>query len=416
MISPLRLTLREISHRLGNFLLGVLAVTIAISTFAITLAHLRKHDARTDSIAAEMDKESAARMAQLEDEIRKSMKGLGFNIFIFPEGQELDEVYSEGYASKTMPEEYVERLASSAVVKVNHLLPSLTQKITWPEQRRTILLIGTRGEVPIAERSLKKPLVDPVAPGKAVLGFELHQGLGLGVGDRFTLMGQEFTVDEIHSQRGSADDITIWLNLAEAQQLLGKPDEINAILALECSCASVDRLAEVRAEIQGILPDTIVIEKESTALARAEARNTAKRTADEAREQMRENRAASKAASETVAGILVPVIALGSGAAIALLTLLNVRQRRTEIGTLRAIGVSSSTILATFVMRATFTGILGATVGILATLLIARPAALISAGDWSAIAAAAIIFSCAAAWLPSLLASQRDPVTLLRHD
>ncbi|MFT4549460.1 MAG: putative ABC transport system permease protein [Verrucomicrobiales bacterium] len=416
MIGANGLTLREISHRRGNFLLGAVAVALAITTFAATIIKLRQHDAETAALAKQMDEKTAANMTELEDEIRKSMKGLGFNIFIFPEGQNLGEVYSEGYASKTMPEEYVERLAAAEVVKVNHLLPSLTQKITWPEQGRTILLIGTRGEVPIGERKLKKPLIDPVETGKAVVGYELHLSLQLEVGDEFTLMGKKFTIDRIHGQRGSADDITIWLNLAEAQALLGKPGKINAILALECNCASIERLAEVRAEIENILPDTVVIEKESTALARAEARNTAKRTADQARDQLRKNRAASKAATESLAALLVPLIALTSAAAIVLLTLVNVRQRRTEIGTLRAIGIPSSTILATFVLRATFIGILGAALGILATILIARPANLITGAEWSMIAVGAILFSCGAAWLPSLAASQHDPATLLRHD
>ena len=277
MIDAQTLTLREISHRRGNFLLGALAVGVAVTSFAATLVRLRAFDAATEDQLREFDQRTAAEMATLEDEIRRSMKGLGFNIFIFPAGQDLDEVYAEGYASKTMPEAYVERLAASEVVKINHLLPSLTQKVMWPEQRRTILLIGTRGEVPIGEGPVKKPLIDPVAAGRAVLGYELHHSLGLRPGDGITLMGQTFTIDRPHSQRGSADDITIWLNLAEAQQLLSKPEEINAILALECNCASVDRIAEVRAEIQNILPDTVVIEKESTALARAEARNTAKR-------------------------------------------------------------------------------------------------------------------------------------------
>ena len=82
MISAYRLTLREIFHRRGNFLLGVAAVAVAIATFAATLIHLREHDAQTEAIAREMDEKSAARMALLEDEIRKSMKGLGFNIFV----------------------------------------------------------------------------------------------------------------------------------------------------------------------------------------------------------------------------------------------------------------------------------------------------------------------------------------------
>ena len=89
-------------------------------------------------------------MQKLEDDIRKSMKGLGFNIYIFPEGQDLSEVYSKGYASKTMPEEYVYKLANSNIVTVNHLLPTLTQSLEWPEYQRQIVLIGIRGQVPIS--------------------------------------------------------------------------------------------------------------------------------------------------------------------------------------------------------------------------------------------------------------------------
>ncbi len=189
MITARTLTLREISHRRGNFLLGSLAVAMAICGFALTLARLRAFDAETAAQIEEFERRTATDMATLEDEIRKSMKGLGFNIFIFPKGQELAEVYAEGFASKTMPEEFVTRLAASEVVKVNHLLPSLTQKITWPEQKRTIVLVGTRGEVPIGERAMKAPLIDPVPPGEAVLGFELQQSLGLQAGDQIRLMG-----------------------------------------------------------------------------------------------------------------------------------------------------------------------------------------------------------------------------------
>lgn len=315
-----------------------------------------------------------------------------------------------------MPEDYVMKLAASDVVKVNHLLPSLTQKVTWPEQKRTILLIGTRGEVPIGERALKKPLLDPVAPGKAVLGYELHQSLGLQQGDSIQLMGKTFTVEKLHSQRGSADDITIWLNLAEAQELLGKPGEINAILALECNCASIDRLAEVRAEIGKILPDTVVIEKESTALARAEARNTAKRTAEQARDKLEQNRIASRTTREQLAAFLIPLVALTSAIVVALLTVLNVRQRRTEIGTLRAIGIPSHTLLSTFLLRAALSGLLGAAIGVLVTLAASQSLTLITPGEWSLIALTAVLFSCAAAWLPALNAANQDPAKLLYHD
>ena len=89
-------------------------------------------------------------------------------------------------------------------------------------------------------------------------------------------------------QRGNQDDITLWINLREAQQILGKEGRINAIQALECNCAA-DRLGQIRDDIGRVLPDTQVIEFSSQALARAEARN---RAAAEAHESIRASRRA----------------------------------------------------------------------------------------------------------------------------
>lgn len=150
-----------------------------------------------------------------------------------------------------MLEEYVTRLANSRVVTVQHLLPSLQEKIKWPERERTILLVGTRGEVPIGRANPKKPIQDAVPPGEIVLGHELHRNMGLKTGDAVTLMGREFTVSETYGERGNKDDITAWIALSPAQEMLGKPGRINGILALECVCAA-DSLAKVRAELQKI--------------------------------------------------------------------------------------------------------------------------------------------------------------------
>ena len=41
---------------------------------------------------------------------------------------------------------------------------------------------------------------------------------------------------------------------AKLQQMLGMENLVNAILALECNCATVDRIAELRGEIAKVLP------------------------------------------------------------------------------------------------------------------------------------------------------------------
>jgi len=448
-MNPSRLVFREIAHRKLNFLLGAVCIALTVSiTFgamALLKAHdletraiLADHDTRTEAILAQMESDTSQNMDQLEDAIRKSMKGLGFNIFIYPEGQEMAEVYAQGFASKTMPEEYVNKLANSKIVTVNHLLPRLTRKIKWPEQDRTVVLIGVRGEVPLAHRDPKKPLIDPVPEGQLVVGYELHQSLGLNPGDTVKLMGREFAVQKCHKERGTVDDITLWMNLGECQKILNQEGRINAILALECNCATLDRLGEIRAEIGKILPGTKIIEKGSKALARAEARVKAGATAKKQmietgrnREQQRANKSARLASlqdsRERMASILVPLVAILCLAIVGVLSFTNVRDRQSEIGIFRAIGVTGGLILKVFLARAFLLGLAGAVIG-LAILylggsglqekyLYGYALSLLLESRQLAVALITVpLLACVAAWLPSLHASQRDPAEILRHE
>lgn len=416
-----RLVLREILHRKLNFVLSVLGAAVAVAAVLSTVGALRGYDRETESILGGMEKATHAEMSRLEDEIRKSMKGLGFNIFIFPEGQEMSEVYAEGFASRTMPEEHVTRLAQSEIVTINHLLPSLTQKLRWEEQQRTVILIGVRGEVPIAHGDSKKPLIDPVERGKLVLGHELHKSLGLKPGDPVKFQGKDFEVADTYAERGSKDDITVWMNLAECQEMLGKEGRINAIQALECNCATVDRLGEIRAELLKILPGTQIIETQSTALARAEARNHAAETSRKQIEAKKAEREMLKKGREKFAGILFALAAVVSMIWIGLLAFINVRERMPEIGILRAVGVRSRTILGAFLARSLLAGISGAVCGALiaeAVRLLTSDASapIIRAYEVLIALIAAPLLACLAAWLPSLAAARRDPAEVLRYD
>ncbi len=422
------LVTREIAHRKINFVLSLLGVALAVGCVVGMVCLLGAHQKHTAEILDGMKAETEADMKKLEDEIRKSMKGLGFNIYIFPKEQEMAEVYAEGFASKTMPEDFVTKLAASKIVTVNHLLPSLTKKLKWNEQNgRTVIAIGIRGEVPIAHRDPKSPLIDPVEPGTIVLGYELHKGAGLKVGEKVVFQGKEFKVAKTHNERGSKDDITLWLNLTEAQELLNEPGRINAIQALECNCATVDRLGEIRAELMTILPNTQIVETQSTALARAEARNLAKATSRKKLADTKRELATLGAERQRFADILLPMATLAAMIWIGLLALINVRERINEIGILRAVGVKSSRIFATFLSRAGLAGILGAVLG-LAGFALFFPAlsdrffqgqelsGLMSLQFWIVPLVAAPVLAAAAAWLPALFASQKDPANVLRSD
>lgn len=425
-----KLVTSEILHRRMNFALGVLSVMVASASFIGSITLLRIHDLHTNQILEAKQEELAKRMAELKDDTRKAMLKLGFNVVILPKDQNLADWYAEDYASKYMPEDYVHKLADSGIVTVRHFLPSLQQKIEWPERKRKIILVGARGEVPNLHKNPVKPLVQPVPPGTISLGYELHRSMDLKVGEKVKLMGKEFTIHACHKERGNKDDITAWIYLAEAQELLDKQGLINAILALECMCAGMDALPLIRKEIAAILPGTQVIERGSRALARAEARTKVEAEAKIAIEKEMLGRQHLREIRERLASILTPVIVTACAVWVALLGFTNVRARREEIGILRALGVSAKGILAMFISRHILVGILGGAMGFCAGVLAAVyfSAALEGTRIWIAgtdlsvagllvlsvggAAALAVI----AGWIPTMTAIRQDPADVLREE
>jgi len=232
-----QLVLKEIYRRKINFLTGLLSVIIAIAAFISAATSLAIHDIQTREIIEAKQIETENRMKELEDDFRVIMKKLGFNLLILPEDQNLADLYADDFASKYMPEEYVNKLSGSKIMTIRHLLPSLQQRIFWDKGQRKIILIGTRGEVPILHRDPKEPILVPVPKGAAVVGYELHISNNLSVGDKIKILGQSFTVSQCNEERGNKDDITVWIDLNQAQSLLNRPNQINAILALKCHCA-----------------------------------------------------------------------------------------------------------------------------------------------------------------------------------
>lgn len=357
-----RLVLREIQHRKLNFGLGLLSVGVAIACLTGAWTLLRVHDLRTERVIAAKEAATREEMRVMEDDYRKITKKLGFNLLILPKDQNLGDLYAEDFAAKYMPEAYVDTLVRSGSMTIRHLLPSLQQKLIWPEQRRTIILMGVRGEAPLEHVAPKEPMLLAVPPGTMVVGYELHRSLELKKGDQVALLGRQFTVGECNAERGNKDDITIWIDLRQAQELLGKQGLLNGILALKCHCAG-NALSQVRAEVAGLLPDTQVIEFDSKVVTRAEARDRAAATARRALAAEKEQRERLRAEREAFAAVLVPLALVVSGAWVGFLFLGNVRERRAEIGLWRALGLGSPAILSIFLIKALLLGLAGGLLG-----------------------------------------------------
>jgi ABC-type lipoprotein release transport system permease subunit len=279
---------------------------------------------------------------------------------------------------------------------------------------------------------MKKPLQEQVPAGTIIVGHHIAEQLKFTKGQSVKLMGRDFGITKIQEAQGDAPDSTVWINLKEAQDMLGMQNEVSAILALECNCASVDRLGEIREEVAKILPGTQVIERGSQALARAAARNQAKASAEQNKQAAEENKQAAleneQAAldklrqHEDLAALLAPLVIVGCGAWIGVLSLANVRQRAEEIGILRAIGWRSWQIMKLFLGKAVILGLMGAVLGYVVGFAV-TVAFGGSSLDQSQLfnrqlllmtLLLAPLLSAIASWIPALMAARNDPAVILQ--
>ena len=422
----LHLVRKEISYHKLTFVLGLLSVIVAVGVLVSLLVLLHAHDIQTERILSEKEKEIEEQMQEMENNYKIIMEEYGFNLIILPKNQNLGDFYDKGYASEFMPEDYVDKLVQSNLVTIRHLLPIVEQKIRWPEElNRTIFLFGTYGEVPFTKETPEEPpLLVAVPPGTVILGYELCNSLNLKVGDEVKLLGETFKVSKCHPQRGTKDDITAWVDLEIAQRLLGRENQINEIQALKTYASGLD-FKSIKEDINRILPNTQVVVLENKVTTMAEARDRARTTAEFSLETERQHRLKIRGELETFASWLIPFVIIAGMALIVFLTLSNLRQRRGEIATLRALGYRSGQILYVFLAKAFFLGLIGALIGIIVSFFVvmialASPAQeiakLFSIPMLIGVLVGAPILSILASWVPAILATHEDPATILREE
>lgn len=425
---------KEIRFRKAGFAIGLVSVVAAIASLVGSVTLLRAHDIRTEQILAERERETREEMERLENDYRRIMREMGYNVMVLHEDQSIAQLRSAGHPDKTMPEGYSEALVEGYIDTLNHLLPVLQHRITWPEHDLEVILAGTPGQTPVYHKSrfltaggeYRNPVMEAVPEGHVRLGQGVARELEVSRGDEVTLKGETFTVHRVDPPQGDADDLMVWINLDVAQRMLDMPGEINAIFALECVCVPED-LGLITEEVRSILPDTQVLEFSSRIIARAEARDRAEQAHKAAIEAEIEHRSEMGAERRAFAAILVPVVLAASGMWVFFLVLGNVREREAEIGILRAIGVRETKIVGVFLIKAVIIGLIGALIGYVLGVVVGaiwggipllssefvqlfRPA-LFGAALLIAAALCAL-----AGWLPAMKAAQQDPAVVLREE
>ena len=237
-------------------------------------------------------------------------------------------------------------------------------------------------------------------------------------------------VNRVLAEKGSSAEVRIYMHLSDAQLVLKREGQINEIQALDCYCAdeTQDTLELLRNQLAPILPEAKVFRMQDMAEAREQQRHLMEAQLGKAMPEVLDK--AVDKQGRNLAGVfgrLLPLVILACGGLVALLALLNTRERRPEIGVLRALGQGSERIAVLFLGKAIVIGFIGALLGYALgnglAIQFGQDLFQTSAGQttWKpAYLPMALLlaptFAALASFIPAMLAVTQDPADTLRHD
>lgn len=398
-----KLFLSEIACRKRSFLLGMLAVGVATGALTASIASLRAHDRRTQAILFQKERQTEQEMTEMERDIERAMQHLGFNMIILPQGQETSNWLSENYAAKTMPEAATRKLKNADIPAISDILPVLRQKIEWPETGWSVIISGKgANEGP-----------PPIGSGEVELGHEIHSALDKEEGETLKIMGHPFNIAACLKGKGNKKDVTIWMNLADVQQITDNPDLINEIHIREYN-GRWRELSDAKGAIHSVLPGTRIVERNFAASAKIMAFEKARERKLATIDNDRRHRAKSRATLQrfafliTVATMLICVVWIG------LLAAGNVHDRLGEIAVLRSIGLGGRKIILLFFIRVFALAVAGGVIGWLAGSLATSSG--MAGGTLFALALlTAIVLTFAGSLHPILRAVRSDPASIFQE-
>lgn len=332
---------KELSHRRSSLISGLVAITLGIAVIV---------GIRSVTVAS-------------EHAVAVQLDSLGANVLVLPQGATVDDYHTADIDAPTFPEEYVERMVTSALLGVENISPKLTRRLKvdgtpivltgiLPESevasKPTWQLAGLEGATvehacagqlgEHADPRLQRQIVEQLEEDECFLGSAAALRLIKGEGDTVTVEGKALTVARVLPATGTVDDDRLFMHLHAMQELLGIGPQVSAIEVMGCCEQISDGLLS---KLRNILPDTRV-----TGIAQIVST------------QIETNKLMDKISW----GILLIVLLVG-GLSIGNYMWGNVTQRRREIGILRMLGARRGRIIGLLLMKALVLGLLGGVLG-----------------------------------------------------
>jgi len=250
--------------------------------------------------------------------------------------------------------------------------------------------------------------------GKAVMGSDIAQAFGAGVGDVITLRDKPFEVVGIYDKTLTAPDNTITVSLADAQTLLyaSLPAMVQGQIAADDLATGITVYPEIGVDADGLA---------STLEDSVPGINAAGPTVFV--DQMK---GATKIFNSIIFGVALISLLVGGLSVINTMTM-SVHERTREIGIRKAIGASHRQIVGQFLVESGLIGFLGGAAGLalgyLTTVIV--NALMSSSGTVLFLTtprlaigslAFAMILGVGSGFYPSLHAARLKPVLALRYE
>lgn len=313
---------------------------------------------------------------------------LGANMLLLPGDLDPADFYRQRYGTASLPGDVEDRLRSSSIAEhLRTIAPRLLGHVNTASG--PLLVVGDAGRWPSAEGGLEP----------AVAGTEAAKRLGLSQGGTLDLSTGPVRVLGIAQAAPAGLDEAVFLPLAAAQRVLGRPGQVNAVELAGCWCR-ID-VSALAGQVERIIPGSRAV-----TLAGMEAAQKG-----------------SVAAVQQSSKVSFAAAASFVGVALAALTTAQVRRRRREIGLLLAVGAKPLWVSMLFTVQAAFAGAIGAAAGWvlawpLTRILSAHFLALSLSPSIDLLVAAVVAgggLAALAAQIPARIAASRDPTEVLHE-
>jgi len=401
-----RIILKELLERKKQFLTSFIAILLGI---IVIVAVKSVSNSSEKAVAIQLD-------------------NLGANILVLPQTATIDNYYAADINAPEMPEEYVDRVASSTIQGVDNMSPKLSTRVEFQDHSFVLTGILPKNELAskpiwqtagfadpglqaacdpnnIVNRShgyedpkLQRQSIDSLGEYDCLVGSDAASKLNLKEGSAVKIKGTELNVAGVLPQTGTVDDGRIFVHLHTAQKMLGKGKVVNAIEIMGCCSAISEGLL---GSLRNILPDTKITTINHIVQTQVETNRT----------------------MEKFSVIFLIIIVLVGGISIGNYMWSNVEERKKEIGSLLAIGASPRDIYTIFIGKALILGLIGGIVGYLLGSLAGMILGPQIAGVkvlpipllfvWAVVIAVGI--SVIASYLPARRAAKLDPALILQE-